>query len=119
MIEENTGEQIIYLEIMFNKYILDTATLSFLTVKKSRHSRCWTLRGSPSSSAAGSGRGQKRETKDILEPSVFQTKDKTGKAARSAPKTPGALEGDVMMADVETKDHWRISDTYAIRVHVE
>ena len=73
----------------------------------------------PSSSAAGSGRGQKRETKDILEPSEFESKDKTGKAARSAPKTPGALEGDVMMADVETKDHWRISDTCAIRVNVE
>ena len=73
----------------------------------------------PSSSAAGSVRGQKRETEDILEPSVFEMKDKMGKAARSAPKTPGALEGDVMMADVETKDHWRISDTCAIRVHVE
>ena len=24
-----------------------------------------------------------------------------------------------MMADVETKDHWRISDNCAIRVHVE
>ena len=50
---------------------------------------------------------------------MFETKDKTGKAARSAPKAPGALEGDVMMADVETKDHWRISDTWGIRVHVE
>jgi hypothetical protein len=73
----------------------------------------------PSSSAAGSVRGQKRETEDILEPSVFEMKDKMGKAARSAPKTPGALEGDVMMADVETQDHWKISDTCAIRVHVE
>ena len=72
----------------------------------------------PSSSAAGSGRGQKCETEDILEPSEFESKDKTGKSARSAPKTSGALEGGVMMADVETKDHWRISDSCAIQVHV-
>ena len=53
----------------------------------------------PSSSVAGSGRGQKRENSR----SEFASKDKTGRSARSAPKTPGALEGDVMMADVETK----------------
>ena len=69
----------------------------------------------PSSSAAGSVLGQKRETEDILEPSVFESKHKTGKAAPSAPKTPGALKGDVIMADVETKDHWKISGTCAIR----
>eukprot|EP00435_Cladocopium_sp_Y103_P027775 s3250_g6.t2 len=73
----------------------------------------------PSSSAAASGRGQKRETDDILEPSEFETKDKTGKSARSAPKTPGGIEGDVMMANVDSKDHWRISDSRAIHVHVK
>ena len=64
----------------------------------------------PSSSST---RGQKRD------PEMVESRDKTGKAARQAPKTPGALEDDVMMAELETKDHWRVSGRCAIRMHVE
>ena len=64
-------------------------------------------------SSSSSARGQKRD------PEVVESRDKTGKSARQAPKTPGALEGDVMMAELETKDHWRVSGRCAIRMHVE
>ena len=64
----------------------------------------------PSSSST---RGQKRD------PEMVESRDKTGKAARQAPKTPGAFEDDVMMAELETKDHWRVSGRCAIRMHVE
>ena len=50
----------------------------------------------------------------------FESKDKTGgKTSRAAPKTPGAMEGDVMMAELEGRDHWRVGNTCAVRVHVE
>ena len=58
-----------------------------------------------------------------------QAEDKTGKAARSSarasgsavavPMTPGGIVGDdeVMIAMVDNEDHWRISESHAIRVH--
>ena len=65
-------------------------------------------------------KGHKREA---------QAEDKTGKAARSSasasasasavPMTPGGIVGDdeVMLAMVDNEDHWRISESHAIRVH--
>ena len=75
----------------------------------------------PEEAASSSARGVKRSGSPVGPQSdPFETKDKTGgKTSRAAPKTPGALEGDVMMAELEGRDHWRIGDTCAIRVHVE
>ena len=68
-----------------------------------------------------SSRGVKRTGSPAgLQDDPFEAKDKTGgKTSRAAPKTPGALEGDVMMAELEGRDHWRIGNTCAVRVHVE
>ena len=32
---------------------------------------------------------------------------------------PGAMDGDVMMAELEGRDHWRVGKACAVRVHVE
>ena len=60
--------------------------------------------------ASSSARGVKRTGCPAgLQNDPFESKDKTGgKTSRAAPKTPGALEGDVMMAELEGRDHWRV-----------
>ena len=71
--------------------------------------------------ASSSARGVKRTgSPGGLQNDPFESKDKTGgKTSRAAPKTPGAMEGDVMMAELEGRDHWRVGKTCAVRVHVE
>ena len=71
--------------------------------------------------ASSSARGVKRTGPPACLPNdPFESKDKTGgKTSCAAPKAPGAMEGDVMMAEFEGRDHWRVGKTCAVRVHVE
>ena len=60
--------------------------------------------------ASSSARGVKRTGSLAgLQSDPFESKDKTGgKTSRAAPKTPGAMEGAVMMAELEGRDQWRV-----------